>query len=45
MREYFTAEKAAEFLLDCERAGMNTHQFSPGKAETMLRLAREQARR
>jgi len=43
MREYFTAEKAAEFLLDCERAGMNTHQFSPGdKAETMLRLAREQ---
>jgi hypothetical protein len=43
MREYFTPEKAAEFLLDCERAGMNTHQFSPGdKAEAMLRLAREQ---
>ncbi len=42
MREYFTAEKAAEFLLDCERAGINTHQFSPSdKAETMLRLARE----
>lgn len=43
MREYFTPERAAEFLLDCERAGMNTHQFSPGdKAEAMLRLAREQ---
>jgi len=43
MREYFTAEKAAEFLLDCERAGINTHQFSPSdKAEAMLRLAREQ---
>jgi hypothetical protein len=43
MREYFTAEKAAEFLLDCERAGINAHQFSPSdKAEAMLRLAREQ---
>lgn len=43
MRDYFTPERAAEFLLDCERAGMNTHQFSPGdKAEAMLRLAREQ---
>ena len=43
MREYFTPERAAEFLLDCERAGMNTHQFSPGdKAEAMLQLARAQ---
>jgi len=28
MREYFTVERAAEFLLACERAGTNTHQFS-----------------
>jgi hypothetical protein len=43
MREYYTAEKTAEFLLDCERAGLNAHQFSPAdKSETVLRLVREQ---
>lgn len=29
MREYFTVERTVEFLLNCERAGINTHQFSP----------------
>jgi hypothetical protein len=28
MREYFTAERIVEFLWGCERAGINTHQFS-----------------
>jgi hypothetical protein len=27
MREYFTAERIVEFLSNCERAGINTHQF------------------
>jgi len=28
MREYFTPEQTVEFLLRCERAGINAHQFS-----------------
>ena len=28
MKEYFTVERAVEFLLACERAGINAHQFS-----------------
>lgn len=28
MREYFTPEQTLEFLWDCERAGIDTHQFS-----------------
>jgi hypothetical protein len=28
MREYYTTERTIEFLLSCERAGINTHQFS-----------------
>ena len=28
MREYFTPERIVEFLGNCERAGINTHQFS-----------------
>jgi hypothetical protein len=28
MREYFTPERIVEFLWRCERAGINTHQFS-----------------
>ena len=28
MKEYFTVERSVEFLLDCERLGINTHQFS-----------------
>lgn len=30
MREYFTLERTVEFLLACEKAGINTHQFSSG---------------
>jgi len=29
MKEYFTVERTVEFLLDCEREGISTHQFSP----------------
>jgi len=28
MKEYFTTERAAEFLLNCEQAGITTHQHS-----------------
>jgi hypothetical protein len=28
MKEYFTTEKTVEFLLNCEQAGITTHQFS-----------------
>jgi len=42
MKEYFTAERTVEFLLDCERAGINTHQFSMGeKTAEILRTVRE----
>ena len=42
MKEYFTPERAADFLLDCQRAGITAHQYSrtPRNAES-LRLARE----
>jgi len=42
MKEYFTVERTVEFLLACEREGINTHQFSPaeGTAE-VLRAVRE----
>jgi hypothetical protein len=42
MREYFTPERIVEFLSDCERAGINTHQFSdPGKMTGVIRTLRE----
>jgi len=44
MNEYFTVERTTEFLLSCERAGINTHQFSDsasGKGEAILRKVRE----
>jgi hypothetical protein len=44
MSEYFTVDQTTEFLLSCERAGINTHQFSDsasGKGEAVLRKARE----
>ena len=42
MREYFTAERIVEFLSDCERAGINTHQFSDvGKMTGVIRTMRE----
>lgn len=28
MKEYFTPQRVVEFLLNCEREGINTHQFS-----------------
>jgi len=42
MREYFTVERTVEFLLACEQAGINAHQFSGGdKTEPTLRQLRE----
>jgi len=44
MSEYFTVERTTEFLLSCEHAGINTHQFSDsasGKGEAILRKVRE----
>jgi hypothetical protein len=42
MKEYFTPERCVEFLLQCEKAGINTHQFStPSKTGDYLRLLRE----
>lgn len=41
MREYFTDEQTAEFLWDCERAGISTHQFSdPEKMAGVIRELR-----
>lgn len=48
MREYFTVDRAADFLLACERAGINTHQFSTGalkKSEKTVRKIRERGSR
>ena len=43
MLDYFTAERTAEFLLRCERAGLNTWQFDlTDKTVEAIRLAREQ---
>ena len=42
MREYFTPEQTAKFLWDCERAGINTHQFSdPARMTGVFRTLRE----
>jgi hypothetical protein len=42
MREYFTPEQTTEFLWDCERAGINTHQFSdPARMASVFRTLRE----
>jgi hypothetical protein len=42
MREYFTPERIVEFLSDCERAGINTHQFSdPARMAGVFRMLRE----
>ncbi|MGD8240558.1 MAG: hypothetical protein PVH68_18530, partial [Armatimonadota bacterium] len=41
MREYFTAEQTAEFLLQCEREGINTWQYDhKDKVLEALRIAR-----
>ncbi|MBE3069527.1 MAG: hypothetical protein IMZ66_04750 [Planctomycetes bacterium] len=42
MKEYFTAERTVEFLLQCERAGISTHQFSAAEQTAeVLRTVRE----
>jgi hypothetical protein len=42
MKEYFTAEKTVEFLLNCEREGITAHQFSVAeKTAEVLRTVRE----
>jgi hypothetical protein len=33
MGEYFTIDRAVEFLLSCEAAGINTHQFSASASD------------
>lgn len=41
MREYFTPDQTADFLWQCERAGINTHQFSnPDKMVDVFRKLR-----
>ncbi len=43
MKEYFTADQTVQFLLDCEKAGINTHQFSVNDSTTeVLRRVREE---
>jgi len=42
MREYFTRERVLELLSNCERAGINTHQFhDPGLMTGVIRTLRE----
>jgi len=42
MREYFTPAQTVEFLWSCERAGINTHQFSnPEKMAGVFRTLRQ----
>lgn len=42
MREYFTRERVIELLSNCERAGINTHQFhDPGLMTDIIRTLRE----
>ncbi len=42
MRDYFTAERTVEFLRQCERSGIDTHQFSgPERMVGVFRTLRE----
>ena len=42
MKEYYTPEKTVEYLLRCERAGINAHQFSrPEQMGDIFRTVRE----
>ncbi|MHC4740662.1 MAG: hypothetical protein ACYS8Z_02055 [Planctomycetota bacterium] len=42
MREYFTPDQTIEFLWQCERAGINAHQFShPDKMVDVFRKLRD----
>lgn len=43
MKEYFSVEQTVQFLLDCEKAGINVHQFSYVESTPeVLRRVREQ---
>ena len=43
MKEYFTPERIVEFLLRCEKAGINAHQFSrPESMGQIIETARQQ---
>lgn len=45
MKEFYTPERTVGFLLDCERAGINAHQFSytpTGDSPAIIGKAREQ---
>ncbi len=43
MKAYFTPQRTLAFLQQCERAGINTHQFSPAsKATEIYRTLRQQ---
>ena len=44
MKEYFTVDRSVDFLLACERSGINTHQFSysaTGTSPEIIRKARD----
>ncbi len=42
MKEYFTTQRTVDFLLDCERAGITAHQFSPAdNTAEVLRTVRQ----
>jgi hypothetical protein len=42
MKEYYTPERTIELLQNCERAGINTHQFSaPDRTSEVLRALRD----
>ncbi len=41
MKEYFTQDRQVEFLQNCERAGITTHQFSNYQKSEYLRIARD----
>ena len=42
MKDYFTTERTVQFLLDCERAGINAHQFSAaGNTAEVLSTVRQ----
>jgi hypothetical protein len=46
MQEYYTPERTVEFLQNCERAGITTHQFAdPDRALPYLRPLREHGSR
>lgn len=41
MKAYFTPERTIEFLLDCEQAGINAHQFSYNPQGDSARIIQE----